>query len=1503
MAFTILKPKQALNKAFLKVKPNRTEIEGFKSNLIQLIDHSNEIESEEFHKNLVIDFLKKTYYDPNHYINTKGRNDLVIHNGDKAKSTVGVIIEAKKPTNKSEMPKAFANTDKSNTPSEQMLSASNINYKAFQELVLYYLRERITHKNLEVKHLIVTNINEWFIFDAQVFDRNFAQNKGLVKQFEDFEAGRLSEVKTDFFYKHIAEPEIEKVKAQIDFTYFDIRSYEKPLRNADKKDDSKLIALYKLLSPEHLLKLPFANDSNSLDKRFYSELLHIIGLTETKEGGKKLIGRSKAGERNSGSILEDAIIQLDSLDKLGQLEKPSQYGNTTQERLFNVGLELSITWINRVLFLKLLEAQLITYHKGDKSYAFLNKKNIHDWDDLNSLFFQVLAKKTEDRNEDVKALFAKVPYLNSSLFEPTPMEQKTIMINFLKNEKTIPVISSTVLKNEQGKKLTGSLTTLEYLFKFLDAYDFASEGSEEIQEDNKTLINASVLGLIFEKINGYKDGSFFTPGFITMYMCRETIRRAVLQKFREALNNLSQNPARSAKNTNLTPNPSPSRRGELPRSDSHTSLSFGRGIEGEGNIKKIDPVLLQHAREMRKNPTQAEDFFWQLVRNRKLLGYKFRRQHPVDQKFVLDFFCNELMLGIELDGGYHEDIGQKEYDEGRSYELNELGITILRFSNEEAIWETEKIFEAVKHHSEKIHSSLSSGRGIEGEGFIKRGTEGEGIIIRGIEGEGQKTREINSLSDVYDIIGPNELFSYAEANSIVNSIKICDPAVGSGHFLVSALNEIIAVKNDLKILQDRTGKRLKEYHVEVVNDELIVTDEDGDLFEYNPSNKESQRIQETLFHEKQTIIENCLFGVDINPNSVKICRLRLWIELLKSAYYKTLTPASPKGEEPSSLSFGRGIEGEGFVRELETLPNIDINIKCGNSLVSRFALDEDLSQALKKSKFSIDAYRLAVDRYRNAESKEEKREMESLINTIKSDFRSEIAKNDPKIKKKAALGGELYNLTMQTGLFEETPKDKKIRLVRVEKVTAELNKLDSEIEEIKANQIFENAFEWRFEFPEVLNDAGEFVGFDVVIGNPPYIRQEEFSALKPYLQDRFTTYAGTADLYVYFVELSMTLLKNSGNFVFIIPNKWMRAGYGKALRNYVKTFEIHELLDFGDLQVFEEATTYPLIIGISKNIPNEKFTAVNLDTLDFPLGMNNYLDDNRIEVLTVGLSADGWTLTDSKSQQLLLKLKSQGVPLSEYVEGKIYRGVLTGLNEAFVIDQETKDRLIAEDPRSAEVIKPFLAGRDIKRYQQPKSDKFLIFTRRGIAIENYSTILSYLEGFREGLEPKPKDFKGSNWKGRKPGTYKWYEIQDAVDYYEEFEKAKILWPGISSEITSFGFDQENFYGNDNNQMIITNDLYLLGFLNSSVSKFILKNTCDFVRGGFARLKISYVSQTPIYKATTEQKEIISEISMKIIGSKKDYSDTIALENQIDQLIYEMYGLSEEEIGIVEGRNQ
>src|SRR5690554_490332 len=254
-----------------------------------------------------------------------------------------------------------------------------------------------------------------------------------------------------------------------------------------------------------------------------------------------------------------------------------------------------------------------------------------------------------------------------------------------------------------------------------------------------------------------------------------------------------------------------------------------------------------------------------------------------------------------------------------------------------------------------------------------------------IESGHQNWKPLETITDVYNQIG--ERISKPSLHEVINSLKICDPAVGSGHFLVSALNEIIAIKNDLKILQDKDGKSLNRYEIAVVNDELTITDEDGELFEYNPNSKESQRVQETLFHEKQTIIENCLFGVDINPNSVKICRLRLWIELLKNAYYIQ--------------------DADSNTSALQTLPNIDINIKCGNSLISRYDLDADIAKALKKSKWDIEMYRIAVSSYRNATSKEHKREMEKLIATIKHDFESEVAQGDKRLVRLNKLKGEI----------------------------------------------------------------------------------------------------------------------------------------------------------------------------------------------------------------------------------------------------------------------------------------------------------------------------------------------------------------------------------------------------------------------------------------------------------------------------------------------------------------
>jgi len=931
MHLTHLTPAQAVSKALLRIKPSRADVESFRSGMLTLLRHINGAETEEFNKNLISDFLRRQFCPSKWFINTKGYNDLVIHNGADATQSVGIIIEAKNPTNKAEM-----------------MSAGNINVKAFHELLLYYLRERFgPTRNLNLRHIVATNSYEWFIFDAVFFEKEFAGNHALVKRFEDFEAGRLSGRSTDFFYREIAAPAIAAITSEVRFAHFDLRDYGSLPVSERKADDLRWVALYRVLSPEHLLKLPFANDSNTLNEGFYAELLHIIGLTETNTGGKRLISRKKPGDREGGSLIENVISQLDSLDKVQRLSNASQFGATHEERLFNVGLELVITWVNRITFLKLLEAQLISYNPASTGRDFLNITVVPSYVSLNSLFFQVLAKRGADRPADLHPGLSDVPYLNSSLFEPSELEQETVFISQLE-DKQLPVLRKTVLHDAQGRKKIGALRTLEYVFQFLDAYDFGSEAGAEIKENNKPLISASVLGLIFEKINGYKDGAFFTPGFITMYSCREVVRRAVLHRF-----------------------------------------------------------------------------------------------------------------------------------------------------NSEKGWSCEH------------------------------------------------------FDDLYDAID-----DVAEANAIVNSVKICDPAVGSGHFLVSALNEMIAVKAELRILRDRNGQRLKEYSFEVTNDELAVTDEDGAFVSYRPASKESLRLQEAIFHEKQTIIEGSLFGVDVNPNSANICRLRLWIELLKHAYY-TAT----------------GV--------LETLPNIDINIKQGNSLIARFELDTGLDQFLKRKKLRISDYRAAVSAYQNARTKDEKRAMEAFIGKLKGDLRTEIFDNDPMVKRLRNLRAQLEILRGQQTLFSESPQERRDRAAREAVLVVEIDALEATVKEIRENRVFEGAFEWRFEFPEALNDDGSFAGFDAVIGNPPYGVSVN-GVERKFLVNRLEK-VPDFEIFYWFINLSWRLLKAGGTLGFIIPNSILFNVYAASYRaSLFDKWRLDEVLDCSEFPVFDDAVVRNAVVTFTK---------------------------------------------------------------------------------------------------------------------------------------------------------------------------------------------------------------------------------------------------------------------------------------------------------------------------------
>lgn len=428
MILTARTPAKSLDRIYALQPATRDQIEQFKASYRKLLPLINEKESEENVKDHLMDFLKEVYYRDAHVVAPKGKTDFVIHLGKDPTTQAGVLFEVKRPANRGEM-----------------VTRQNLNVKAFHELLLYYFQERQRSRNSDIRHCVITNVFEWFIFDAALIDRLFYRNAHLTREYKAWASGQKVSRNNDLFYNEIVTPFLAELTDEIPFTYFDIRDYRKVVDDDNTVNDRALLSLYKILSPTHLLKLPAATDSNRLNPRFYSELLHLIGLEEVKEGGKKVIRRKEAARRDEGSLLENTLIELDSSGRFYQLHDRSQYGATTDEQLFNVALELCITWINRILFLKLLESQLVSYQGGNKDYTFLNRETIPDFDELNKLFFRVLARKPSDRQASIQAKFGRVPYLNSSLFETTELENNSIGINQLDNGLRLPLFRNSVL--------------------------------------------------------------------------------------------------------------------------------------------------------------------------------------------------------------------------------------------------------------------------------------------------------------------------------------------------------------------------------------------------------------------------------------------------------------------------------------------------------------------------------------------------------------------------------------------------------------------------------------------------------------------------------------------------------------------------------------------------------------------------------------------------------------------------------------------------------------------------------------------------------------------------------------------------------------------------------------------------------------------------------------------------------------------------------------------------
>jgi hypothetical protein len=457
-----------------------------------------------------------------------------------------------------------------------------------------------------------------------------------------------------------------------------------------------------------------------------------------------------------------------------------------------------------------------------------------------------------------------------------------------------------------------------------------------------------------------------------------------------------------------------------------------------------------------------------------------------------------------------------------------------------------------------------------------------------------------------------------------------------------------------------------------------------------------------------------------------------------------------------------------------------------------------------------------------------------------------------------------------------------------------------------------NVFDWNAEFADIMSKGG----FDAVIGNPPYVRQESLGELKSYFKNHYETFHGMADLYTYFIERALKLLSKGGRFGYIVSNKWMKASYGKPLRNWLKNFGIEQVIDFGDLPVFRSAAAYPSILIITKIINSNDFLAANIRELSFTY-LDEYIDKSSFKMDRLSLENDSWMLISESVKRLINRLSRKCIKFEKYVQGKIFRGIVTGYNKAFVIDTTKREELIKSDKKNEDLIRPFLIGRDIKRYEPLETERYIIFTRRGINIKDYPEIENHLLQYRNWLMPKPKDWKGKKWIGRKEGNYKWYEIQDTIAYYLEFAKPKIIYPNICNR-PEFSYDEKGIMTNQKCFIISIPDKYLLGILNSKIMYFLFKMILPRLRGGFYEPSYIYMKDLPIYKPDLKiskerslrdqiikMVDIILSLNKKLTKAKTEHDRTVlqrqieATDRKIDQLVYELYGLTDKEIAIVE----
>ena len=686
----------------------------------------------------------------------------------------------------------------------------------------------------------------------------------------------------------------------------------------------------------------------------------------------------------------------------------------------------------------------------------------------------------------------------------------------------------------------------------------------------------------------------------------------------------------------------------------------------------------------------------------------------------------------------------------------------------------------------------------------------------------------------------------------LETIRVCDPAVGSGAFLLGVIQEMVALRRGILYSQ----RSYVEPH---------------DLY---------QMVSEW----KRRIIENSLYGVDINPEAVEICRLRLWLSMVLDMD----EPPDPNSDW--------------------ALPNLDFQILAGDSLVDGVAgvafkeswptpkglqLDMELQDSLQRLERNIDHRRREFERtHRNP------RRLRELRDLIARDQREIILLH---------LADGLKRAEEKLEALRKSEKPSKAALNRAQRFIERIRSLLDGVLSADFTMV-QKPFLWPVAFPDVLRQGDPDAGFHIVLANPPYVRMERIdNEDELFYGEAFPEVAASrADILVYFYARALQILRPGGWLSFITSNKFMRAGYGEGMREHLPaSLRIHRVIDFGDLSLFEAngkaIAAYPAVLvgSRSKDTSEHALTVADLagpvhrelsnaGLKVNPESVRGVLEDldellRRSEVPDfpqVMLKKDGWVLEDPALVRLFERLMNQGTPLSKFVKGRIYRGVVTGPNEAFVIDQDKRDELIDEDPRSAELIKLWLRGRDIRRWKTHSPGLYVIFASRGVDIERYPAVQEHLRWFQGGLEGRATAH-----------LHPWYELQQPQEgIYREFAHPKIVWPDITSRVR-FAYDSDGSYLANTAYATPADRKWLLPIMNSELVEFVLCHVANTLRGGYLRLIYEYVTQVPIVTPDSETQAELEALTNEILGFEESSEQVKAIEREIDSIVFQAYGLS------------